>query len=87
MPIATWYRHKAAQCGRLADDACDSEQRAKFEEEGRLSRMLARERRQAIEVAHYDTELVRWVVCLSIWTTFDVAACSASISHSAAISR
>jgi hypothetical protein len=43
MPIATWYRYKAAQCGRLADDACDLEQRTKFEEEGKQWRMLARE--------------------------------------------
>ncbi len=43
MPMVAWYRHKAAQCGRLADDACDPEQRTKFEEEGKQWRMLARE--------------------------------------------
>ena len=43
MSIGTWYLHKATQCVRLAADASDLGQRAKFEEEAVQWRAIARE--------------------------------------------
>ncbi len=36
MSLAAWYRQKADQCARLAEDATESRKRSDFETEGKL---------------------------------------------------
>ena len=43
MSLAAFYQHKAEQCDRLALAAADPQRRAKFQEEGRLWREIARD--------------------------------------------
>lgn len=41
MPLVDWYRHKADQCARLAEEATDPKKRARYEDEQKIWLELA----------------------------------------------
>jgi hypothetical protein len=43
MSFADYYRHKAEQCERMANQAADQRRRANLQEEGKLWREIARD--------------------------------------------
>jgi hypothetical protein len=40
MSIGDWYRHKADQCARLAQDASEPDRRTRYEEEAKVWRRM-----------------------------------------------
>lgn len=55
MSLAAWYRQKADQCARLAEDATESRKRSDFETEGKLWLEMA-EQTDTDEVRRFGPE-------------------------------